>query len=156
MNVCSPECNGFRHFLLSICLLVGMCILVGVTAKKGNAQVQSFSKLSSTQGGFGSGLADGDQFGHGLTSIGDLDGDGVIDLAVGAWLDDQGGSNKGSVWVLFMNANGTVRSKTQIAENVGGFSGNLDNDDYFGIAVASVGDLNGDGNEELAVGAGRR
>ena len=153
MNVRPPDCNGLRHFLHYIGLFAGMCVLMGISTKIGNAQVQSFSKLSSTQGNFGGGLSNGDQFGHGLTSIGDLDGDGVVDLAVGAWLNDQGGSNKGTVWILFMNSNGTVRSKTQIAENVGGFSGNLDNDDYFGIAVASVGDLNGDGNEELAVGA---
>ena len=43
-------------------------------------------------------------------SLGDLDGDGVTDLAVGAYQDDTGGTGRGAVHVLFLNANGTVKS----------------------------------------------
>jgi len=38
-----------------------------------------------------------------VTSIGDLNGDGVTDLAVGANADDDGGTNRGAVWILFLN-----------------------------------------------------
>ena len=40
-------------------------------------------------------LGDSDHFGRALTALGDLDGDGVQDLAVGAYQDDGGGSNPG-------------------------------------------------------------
>ena len=37
-----------------------------------------------------------------VAALGDLDGDGVIDLAVGAERDDTGGTNRGAVQVLFL------------------------------------------------------
>ena len=43
-----------------------------------------------------------DHFGSSVTPLGDLDGDGVIDIAVGADGDDDGGSGRGAVWVLFL------------------------------------------------------
>ncbi len=36
------------------------------------------------------------------TSLGDHDGDNVVDLAVGASEDDDGGANRGSVYILFL------------------------------------------------------
>ena len=56
----------------------------------------------------GSHQDDFDQFGTSLTSVGDLDGNGTADIAVGAHLDDDGGDARGAVWVLFLNADGTV------------------------------------------------
>ena len=47
-------------------------------------------------------LADNDRFGTSVASIGDLNGDGVDDLAVGAYSDDTGGSGRGAVHILFM------------------------------------------------------
>jgi len=43
-----------------------------------------------------------------VTSLGDLDGDGVGDLAVGALGDDDGGSERGAVWILFLDGDGQV------------------------------------------------
>ncbi|MEZ6144006.1 MAG: integrin alpha [Planctomycetaceae bacterium] len=68
-----------------------------------------FQKISDTQGSFTALLNDTDHFGASVVSLGDLDGDGVTDIAVGARLDDDGGSDRGSVYVLFMNTNGGVR-----------------------------------------------
>ena len=48
-----------------------------------------------------------------MASLGDLDGDGIGDLVVGAGYDDTGGSNRGAVHVLFLNADGTAASTTQ-------------------------------------------
>src|SRR5690606_5094582 len=104
-------------------------------------------------GGFTGTLEDGDTFGSAITSLGDLDGDGAPDLAVGAVGDDDGGANRGAVWVLFMNANGTVRAHQKVSDTEGGFTGALDNSDRIGRAVASLGDLDGDGVPDLAVGA---
>ena len=39
-------------------------------------------------------------------ALGDGDGDGVTDLAVGANNDDDGGVERGAVWVLFVSRDG--------------------------------------------------
>ena len=80
--------------------------------------VQSVQKISSLQGGFteaGGSLDISDLFGSSMASIGDLNGDGVPDLAVGAYYDDDGGNRRGAVYVLLMNADGTVMSSCQKA-----------------------------------------
>lgn len=47
-------------------------------------------------------LNNADSFGYGLCSMGDIDGNGVQDLAVGAPFreDVAGGVNQGGVWVM--------------------------------------------------------
>ena len=84
--------------------------------------------------------------------LGDLDGDGVTDLAVGAYLDDTGGDGRGAMYVLLMNPDGTAKATKKIAHQTAG-GPTLANSDFFGTSVASLGDLNGDGLIELAVGA---
>ncbi len=115
--------------------------------------VKSHQKISDTEGGFTGTLDNGDVFGVSVASLGDLDGDGVGDLAVGAYLDDDGGGDRGAVWVLFLNTDGTVKSHQKISDTEGGFTGILDNSDAFGSSVASLGDLDADGVGDLAVGA---
>ncbi|UCF04731.1 MAG: FG-GAP repeat protein [bacterium] len=114
--------------------------------------VKSHQKISSTQGGFTGVIDNSDKFGNGLTALGDLDGDGVTDLAAGAWLDDDGGTNRGAVWILFLNSDGTVKSHQKISDTEGGFTGTLNDGDLFGFSIASIGDLDGDGIHDLAVG----
>ena len=115
--------------------------------------VKSHQKISDTEGGFTGVLDNFDRFGFSVASLGDLDGDGVGDLAVGAHLDDDGGLNQGAVWVLFLHADGTVKSHQKISDTQGGFTGILDAEDFFGVSVASLHDLDGDGVGDLAVGA---
>ncbi len=126
---------------------------VWVLFLKPDGTVRSHQKISDTEGDFTGILDDGDCFGCSVASLGDLDGDGVGDLAVGAWFDDDGGGDRGAVWVLFLNTDGTVKSHQKISDTEGGFSGRLDSVDQFGISLASLGDLDGDGIGDLAVGA---
>jgi hypothetical protein len=116
-------------------------------------EVLSHQKISNTEGNFTGILDSGDQFGVSVTSLGDLDSDGVTDLAVGAYDDEDGGRNQGAVWVLFLNPDGTVKSHQKISATEGGFTGILDAGDEFGISVTSLGDLDSDGVTDLAVGA---
>ena len=117
----------------------------------GTADSAKNVKIASGTNG-GPTLADVDCFGSSVASLGDLDGDGVTDLAVGAGGDDTGGSDRGAVHVLFMNANGTVKSSVKIASGTNG-GPTLADFDHFGSSVASLGDLDGDGVTDLAVGA---
>jgi hypothetical protein len=115
--------------------------------------VKSHQKISDTQGNFTGILDNSDFFGVSASSLGDLNGDGVTDLAVGADGDDDGGTDRGAVWVLFLNTDGTVKSHQKISDTQGNFTGILDNDDFFGVSASSLGDLDGDGVTDLAVGA---
>ncbi|MEM7392974.1 MAG: hypothetical protein AAF492_11570, partial [Verrucomicrobiota bacterium] len=119
-----------------------------------NGMVLTSQKISSTNGNFNGTLADRDNFGQSVAGIGDLDDDGVPDIAVGATGDNgAGGVDQGAVWILFLNANGTVKDVQKINSAEGNLSATLDNQDFFGTSVAGVGDLNDDGVEDIAVGA---
>lgn len=117
--------------------------------------VASYIKISDTQGGFTGVLGDEDVFGSDIESIGDLNGDGNPDIVVGARRDPDGGSDRGALWILFLNSDFTVSSYQKISATEGNFNGVLNAGDYFGGAVANIGDLNGDGVIDLAVGAYR-
>ena len=82
-------------------------------------------KISDTEGGFTGILDDWERFGTSVALLGDLDGDGVDDLAVGASRDDDGGEDRGAVWILFLNTDGTVKSHQKISDTEGGFTGTL-------------------------------
>jgi len=114
--------------------------------------VLSHQKINDIEGGFTGILDDDDSFGYSVAGIDDVNGDGIIDLAVGAVDDDDGGTNYGAVWILFLDTNGTVKGHQNITTIEGGFTGTLNIDDSFGNALSSMGDIDGDGNIELAVG----
>jgi len=132
------------------CLIDGVS-LVGAVPEPETAGQVSAQWVASRGGGVN--LVFEAMFARGITSLGDLDGNGVQDLAVGAVGDDDGAENAGAVWITFMNANHTFKSSQKISETKGGLVADLQKDDGFGRALSSIGDLDGDGIVDLAVGA---
>lgn len=120
-----------------------------------DGSVKDRTKISNTSGNLGPVLKTNNEFGRSLASLGDVDGDGVPDLAVGAFGDHDGALLAGAVWILFLNPDGSVKDKAKISALSGGFTGTLGPGARFGSAVAGLGDLNGDGLPDLAVGASR-
>jgi cysteine-rich repeat protein len=118
-----------------------------------DGSVKAEQKIDSTTVGLGGSIGDGARFGSSITSLGDLDGDSVVDIAVGAPLADGQGSARGAVWILFLNADGTLKSTSLLDDSTGALGGSLSDLDLFGSSVAAFHDLDGDGHQDLAVGA---
>jgi hypothetical protein len=118
--------------------------------------VMSHQKISSTQGNFTGILSFGDELGGAITHLGDLDGPGpsVAAIAVGAINDDDGGIDRGAIYILFLNSSGRVIAQQKISDLFGGFTAVLDDHDEFGSSVASLGDLDGAGPSAVAVAVG--
>lgn len=99
------------------------------------------------------GISASDQFGSAVVGLGDIDGDGHPDMAVGAE-----GHNRatGAVHVMTLGPSATVLTSTVISPSSTeshGFDADLASFSYFGSAITVLGDLDGDGCAELAVGA---
>jgi len=96
-----------------------------------------------------------DRFGYSVAGLGDLDSDGVGDLATGAFLDDDGGASNGAVYVVFLATDGSAKNAQKLSilhGNLGTFY-TLGNGDLSGYSVEVLGDISGDGVTDLAGGA---
>ncbi|MCC7013352.1 MAG: FG-GAP repeat protein [Planctomycetes bacterium] len=118
-------------------------LLVGRTVSAG---VGGVDFLSGATGGVLSSLAppagSTETFGCAAVEVGDLDLDGVIDLAVGDWRANAG---KGVVRII-AGASGQLLSSLDAPASYPLSSG-------FGVALAALGDVDLDGVADLAVGA---
>ncbi|MBC8265898.1 MAG: FG-GAP repeat protein [Flavobacteriales bacterium] len=112
-----------------------------------------FVKIENNSGGFYANLDMADRFSREHDAIGDVNGDGIIDLAVGARSDDDGQTDAGAVYILFMNNDGTVQSNQKISMLKGGFTDSLLPSNYFGYGVAAIGDYDADNIPDIAVTA---
>jgi hypothetical protein len=116
----------------------------------------NLSTLNGSNGFAINGIAEGDQSGFSVSSAGDVNGDGIDDLIIGALSADGNGiSSAGQSYVVF-GSNSGFDAGLDLSELNGsnGFAINgIGAYDDSGLSVSSAGDVNGDGFDDLIIGA---
>ncbi len=126
-----------------------------IFGKQDNTAI-NLSAIAAGTGGFViKGESVGDYSGYSVSSAGDVNGDGLDDLIIGAiFADASGVSNAGKSYVVFGKQDNTTINLSAIVAGTGGFVINgKSRHDYSGFSVSSAGDVNGDGLDDLIVGA---
>jgi hypothetical protein len=100
------------------------------------------------------GATAGDRAGFSVGAVGDINGDGLADVVIGAYTADPGGrSSAGSAYVVFGKAGGWP-SALNLSALDGATGFRIDGavaDDQAGLVVGAAGDINGDGVADMLV-----
>lgn len=84
-----------------------------------------------------------------------VDSSDAITFAIGNRYDNDGGAQKGAIWVISITSNGTVLRCVKFSATQGNLDGKLDRGDHFGASLATALDANRDGSAKLLVGVPR-
>ncbi|WP_445636437.1 hypothetical protein NSTC745_01338 [Nostoc sp. DSM 114161] len=115
----------------------------------------NLSTLNGSNGFAINGNVAGDQLGVSVSSAGDINSDGFDDLLIGGAFADPNGTNSGQSYVVFGKSTGfgaTLNPSTLNGSN--GFTINgIAAGNQLGVSVNTAGDVNGDGFDDLILGA---
>ena len=133
-------------------------IIYGGASAPGTGGVLDLSALDGTNGFILTGIDAGDRAGWSVSSAGDVNGDGYDDLIIGArYADPNGVGNAGETYVVYGGANAPGTGGVLDLGALNGTNGfiltGIDADDRSGISVSAAGDVNGDGYDDLIIGA---
>jgi Ca2+-binding RTX toxin-like protein len=116
--------------------------------------VVALTSLDGTTGTQITGEAAANYAGQSIANVGDINGDGIDDFAVGA--TGVGGGSQGAVYVVFGSASGfpaNFNFNTLTGANGFQVNGGEYAQDFVGVSVSSAGDVNNDGIADLLIGA---
>lgn len=97
------------------------------------------------------GLNAGDELGYAVSILGDVNGDGYADVMIGAPKNDDSASGAGKAYLFFGDKSGLSGELDPDSADVI-ISGSASNN-YFGWSIAGPGDVNGDGYDDILIGA---
>lgn len=119
------------------------------------AQVIDLSNLTASQGYLVLGATDNNAAGRSVTNLGDINGDGLDDFAIGAARAGSGNPLSGATYVIFgkLGATRPTIDLEALAPTDGFVIVGSDLGDTAGFAIAGAGDINGDGLQDLLIGA---
>ncbi|MFC1780345.1 integrin alpha, partial [Patescibacteria group bacterium] len=92
-----------------------------------------------------------DYSGNSVSGAGDVNGDGYDDFIIGAFEDDDGGATSGQTYLVLGRASGWIMD-TDLSAVDASFWGE-DGSDRSGFSISEGGDANGDGYDDLLIGA---
>jgi len=123
----------------------------------GNTGLINFGDLDGSNGFEINGARNNDRAGSSVSSAGDLNGDGIDDLVMGARYGRANGNNfSGQTYVIFggqnLGSSGTF-NLNQVNGNNGFVINGSDSGDLAGASVSKAGDFDGDGFDDLIIGA---
>ncbi len=133
-------------------------IAITVTDVDWGTGYAAFFELSNLDGSNGfvlNGAVEGDQTGWSVSDAGDINGDGYADVIIGSYRD---GGKAGETYVVFgFKTEGTDHAVLELSSLDGrdGFKLVGVTNDVSGFSVSSAGDINGDGNDDIIIGAPR-
>ncbi len=123
----------------------------------GHSGSLELSSLDGTNGFVINGIDVSDLSGRSVSNAGDINGDGFDDLIIGApSADPNGNGSAGETYVVFGGANVGKSGSLNLSEldDTNGFVINgIDVFDFSGRSVSNAGDINGDGIDDLIIGA---
>ena len=114
------------------------------------------ARLNGSSGFRLDGADGGDQAGFSVSEAGDVNGDGIDDLLVGApYADPENRSSAGEVYVVFGKKSGykSTWDLDSLTDTEGFVIQGIDPNDYAGHAVNTAGDVNNDGYDDIIIGA---